>query len=284
MQPYEQQAPQYQQQGAGCYPPQQQPMLSPPGPQILYAPAPPQSYPAGQVYSSPMYAPVPVPMHGAPAPYYPQQQGMMGAASPQPQPYFNGQPGIIVTSAPQPLMQPQPMQQPPQQPQQQQMMMAPAPSVPASSSSPGAWRPQANSDDGVFPFSELTIHRVIGDGTFGTVSAGEFRSTPVAIKTLKQTVFTPQQWEEFMSEVKFLYGFFSAAVDTHDLLLSIEESCVIGERKYACSFVASLCVAAPPSCVHCGCPLFCFPPRPVVKLVTQTSFYSWAYLSTPTRS
>ncbi len=81
---------------------------------------------------------------------------------------------------------------------------APQVSVQPSGATAGGWQPQSSVDDGVFPYSELTITRLIGDGTFGTVSAGEFRSTPVAIKQLKQTVFNAQQWAEFMAEVKFL--------------------------------------------------------------------------------
>jgi len=64
--------------------------------------------------------------------------------------------------------------------------------------------PLDGSDEGIIPYQDLTIQKVIGEGTFATVSAGEFRATPVAIKVMKQAFSSPQQWQEFLSEVKFL--------------------------------------------------------------------------------
>lgn len=194
---------------------------------------PPQqvAYPMAQSQAPPAYvsqAPVYIPSVMAQPAYYPQpvmmqQHSMAMQMQPSPVMYQNV---AAYPSPAQPMYSPQAMQQSPHAMQQSPaaynpayapMHAAPAayyagpssgaPSMMASLSamSPSAqFNPTASNADGIFPFSELKITRLIGDGTFGTVSAGEFRSTPVAIKQLKQAVFSQEQWAEFMSEVKFL--------------------------------------------------------------------------------
>jgi len=210
-------------------PPQQQPMLqqspqqSPLQPGYVAA-SPPSGYaqPQQPIYQQPIQQ---SPQYAQPAYAYPQQMQM------QPQPVQYGMQAPAYSQpqyaqlAPQPQQQPllamptfygqpQPMQQPmviatapapmpmPMHPQQPLMHAAAAAAYPIPSPAPASSYSNA---DGVISFSELTFHRVLGEGSFGSVSAGEFRSTPVAIKTLKQTIFaTQQQWDEFMNEVKHL--------------------------------------------------------------------------------
>jgi hypothetical protein len=198
-----------QQMGLNAGPPLQMQQTST---QIVHTPSQQQLYPQ----QPPMQPMQPMQPHFQPQPMQPMQPGY-GAPAPQgyyaPQPMMAPPPGQLMYSPP-----PQPIAYAPQ-PYTQPIAYAPQPQLSAQPFYPGqqplsapvmpmaaapAWTPASSSDDGVFPFSELKITRLIGDGTFGTVSAGEFRATPVAIKQLKQSVFSQAQWSEFMSEVKFL--------------------------------------------------------------------------------
>eukprot|EP00163_Fabomonas_tropica_P010422 TRINITY_DN2054_c0_g1_i3.p1 TRINITY_DN2054_c0_g1~~TRINITY_DN2054_c0_g1_i3.p1 ORF type:complete len:1170 (-),score=362.91 TRINITY_DN2054_c0_g1_i3:186-3695(-) len=53
-------------------------------------------------------------------------------------------------------------------------------------------------------FKELTLGKKIGTGAFGDVYLGDFRQTPVAIKTLKTSNLSSEVMAEFQSEVQVL--------------------------------------------------------------------------------
>lgn len=216
-QPLQQQQQQYQPQPYQQQQQQQQPPSVHRAPTVLVQ---------GQAYSQQAH-PYPQQMQMAPQmplmapPVYVQQQHQQPHSQMimQPQPVMFAQPFSQPTYAAGPQFAPAPqsgpmllqaapvlMQSPPASGQPPSYYAAAAAPVMMQHMSPpvAQWTPAESSADGVFPFSELQITRVIGDGTFGTVSAGEWRGTPVAIKTLKQAVFNQQQWSEFMAEVKYL--------------------------------------------------------------------------------
>jgi hypothetical protein len=191
--PQQMQQPMMQQQPQPMSMQPMQPMMQPqPMPYAMPAQHPQmvqQSYmpPVGTVL---MTQPVPITVQGGYAPI--PQQPMHPMQQPYTQPAYYPPPQ-------------QPLQMSPQgyypQPPNQMPMSAPAQPMHAVSPS---WQPAPSADEGVFQFSELKITRLIGEGMFGTVSAGEFRSTPVAVKQLKQLQFSPAQHQEFMDETKFL--------------------------------------------------------------------------------
>lgn len=57
---------------------------------------------------------------------------------------------------------------------------------------------------GVIDINELIFIKILGEGTFGIVYSGEYRSTPVAIKQLRMSVLSPAQLTDFMREVTYL--------------------------------------------------------------------------------
>ncbi|HXW60352.1 MAG TPA: protein kinase, partial [Myxococcota bacterium] len=55
------------------------------------------------------------------------------------------------------------------------------------------------------PFSELNLVQMLGEGAYGTVYQGEWKSSKVAVKKLKVQNFSPEALEEFRQEAQIMF-------------------------------------------------------------------------------
>jgi serine/threonine protein kinase len=56
----------------------------------------------------------------------------------------------------------------------------------------------------VVDYKELKVEERIGEGAFGIVHRGVWRSSPVAIKIMKNTALNQKQKDEFMAEIELM--------------------------------------------------------------------------------